>query len=204
VVKNDSELIKDIKDSNSADSFEELAGRHANLYYKICQKYYSAFKASGITPEDVFAEKDYTIYRSAMTFDPSKKTKFSTWLGNYTKYSCLNMLKKNSKYISCEITWEDSGETATSLLDKYVSENSSYEDPTQEIRERVFHILEKVKDKRIYEIFKLRYAPEERKKMTWKNIAKRLGISAQTAINLHSKGTDIVSQKINSDYPDIL
>jgi RNA polymerase sigma factor (sigma-70 family) len=151
----------------------------------------------------VFAEKDYTMYKAAMTYNPERKTKFSTWLGNYTKYSCLNILKKNSKYVSHEIKPEE-GESPTSLLDKYVSENSGYEDPAEEIRERVFCILEKVKDKRIHEIFKLRYAPEERKKMTWKRIAKRLDISAQTAINLHSKGTKIVSQKINSDYPDIL
>ena len=34
----------------------------------------------------------------------SKKTKYSTWLGNYTRYHCLNLLnaRKNQNFISIE------------------------------------------------------------------------------------------------------
>lgn len=196
----DIDLIEDIKENNSDESFSKLSERHSNLYYKICQKYSSAFKASGIAPEDVFAEKDYTMWKSVMSFNPHKKCKFSTWLGNYTKYSCLNILKKSSKYVSYELPNENG--SSTSQLDKH-----AIYDPDrslQDMEEQIFLILEKMKDKRVYKIFKLRYAPEEQKKMTWKNIAKRLDISAQTAINLHSKGLNVISKKIDSDHPDVL
>jgi len=188
----DQELIQDVKENGSSKSFILLSERHSNLYYKICQKYTAAFMASGIPPEDVFAEKDYTLYRSVITFNPDKGAKYSTWLGNYTKYSCLNFLKKNSKQANFK-----SDEQTQFFLDKQYIENQ----PTDYsgFREHVFSIIEKMKDKRIKQIFELRYDPKEQKKMTWKNIAKKLEISAQTAINLHSKGIKLISKKIDSE-----
>ena len=200
MTEQDIELIEDIKENNSDESFNKLSERHSNLYYKICQKYSSAFRASGIAPEDVFAEKDYTMWKSVMSFNPHKKCKFSTWLGNYTKYSCLNILKKSSKYVSYEA--EDGEGGSISQLDKHAvyDPNRSFQD----MEEQIFLILKRMKDKRVHKIFRLRYDPREQKKMTWKNIAKELDISAQTAINLHSKGLDVISKKIDSDHPDIL
>ena len=186
----DQELIQDIKENSSSKSFLILSERHSNLYYKICQKYTAAFLASGIAPEDVFAEKDYTLYKSVLTFNPTKGAKYSTWLGNYTKYSCLNFLKKNSKQANFE-----SSEQTEYFLDKQILENQPVDH--SDFREHVFSIINNVKDKRVKKIFDLRYDPKEQKKMTWKAIAKKLNISAQTAINLHSKGIKLISKKIN-------
>ena len=134
-----------------------------------------------------------------MSFNPHKKCKFSTWLGNFTKYSCLNILKRSSKYVSYEVPTEN---VSASQLDKLAADIPDRSGV--DLQEQIFQILRKMKDKRIYKIFELRYAPERQKKMTWKNIAKKLNISAQTAINLHSKGISTISKKINSDYADVL
>jgi RNA polymerase sigma factor (sigma-70 family) len=185
----DAELIKDIKENNSSDSFIELSNRHSKLFYKICQKYHAAFLNSGISPEDVHQEKDHTIYKSIITFNPDKKTKFSTWLGNYTKYSCLNFLKKNAKYA----TFEDCKKIEY-FLDKHASDNDAPD--YSGLLERVYEILESSSDDRIYKIFKLRYDLGDRKKATWKTIAKKIDVSAQTAINLHNKGIKIICKKM--------
>lgn len=58
-------------------------------------------------------------------------------------------------------------------------------------------LLDSLKDKRIKQIFSLRYL-EESNKIRWKSIASRMNISVQTAINLHSKGVRVLSGKINS------
>ena len=146
-MQEDIDLIEDIKENNSDESFNELSERHSKLYYKICQKYTSAFKASGIAPEDVFAEKDYTIYKSVMSFNPHKKCKFSTWLGNFTKYSCLNILKRSSKYVSYEVPTENGSASQLDKLAADIPDRSGVD-----LQEQIFQILRKMKDKRIYQI----------------------------------------------------
>ena len=189
-MQSDLELIKDIKENNSSQSFIELSSRHSNLFYKICQKYHAAFVSSGISPNDIHQEKDHTIYKSILSYDPTRKTKFSTWLGNYTKYSCLNYLKKNSRYK----VLEDS-QKIEFFLEKHASENKTPD--YSALREEVFTILEEVSDKRILKIFELRYDTTRQKKLTWKDISKKIDVSAQTAINLHNKGIKILSRKVN-------
>ena len=192
----DIDLIKDVKDNNSSDSFIELSNRHSKLFYKICQKYNAAFISSGISPEDIHQEKDHTIYKSIISYNPDKKTKFSTWLGNYTKYSCLNYLKKNAKYA----TFEDCKKIEY-FLDKHSAENA----PTDYsgLMERVNEILSSSTDLRILKIFKMRYDPTQQKKATWKSIARKINVSAQTAINLHNKGLNIISKKMGGKSNDI-
>jgi hypothetical protein len=48
--------------------------------------------ASGTHPEDISSDKDYLIYKSAVSYNPTKKIKFSTWLGNQVRYYCLNKI----------------------------------------------------------------------------------------------------------------
>ena len=56
---NDTDLIIKIKENCCDDSFKELTDRHANLYYKICQKYLPTLKQMGVTPDDVFNDMEY-------------------------------------------------------------------------------------------------------------------------------------------------
>ncbi len=64
-------------------------------------------------------------------------------------------------------------------------------------REYVLNILLQIKDKRIVEVFKLRYFSGDSKK-TWNSVSRKLDISIQTAINLHQKGIGILRNKIKS------
>ena len=96
---NDNELINKIKEQNCEDSLKTLTLRHENLYYKICHRYAPTLRASGISPEDLFEDKALVIYKAVETFDPSRKAKFSTWLGNYSRYHCLNYIQNNTKYL---------------------------------------------------------------------------------------------------------
>ena len=62
------------------------------------------------------------------------------------------------------------------------------------------NILSEMKDKRIKKVFGMRYFSETRKsKLAWSEIGRQLGISTQTAINLHDKGAKMVRNKIESN-----
>jgi len=180
-------LANEVKEKDCENSLVELIGRHSNLCYNICQKYMPVMHASGIFVDDVLGDKDYIIYHSAKTFDPTRKTKFSTWLGNQVRYHCLNKINKNKKYVTTE------DQELSFLIDK----DGEIED-TAELRDYISDLLSKIKDKRIKQIFEFRYFSNE-EKMTWTAVAKKINVSSQTAINLHNRGLSILKKRMKKD-----
>ena len=68
-------------------------------------------------------------------------------------------------------------------------ENSSY----------IFNLLGQIKDKRINEIFKLRYFDGNGHKLKpWKDISQKLNISIPSVISLHNQGKILLYNKMNS------
>jgi RNA polymerase sigma factor (sigma-70 family) len=187
--KTDSQLTKKLKRDGCEQSFLELCRRYENVYYKICQKYRYALIKAGVQPEDVFAEKDLIVLKCALTFDPSRKTKFSTWLGNYAKFTCLNFV--NSKKFIFNADTEE--------LHSFMEEaqyTSDIQDFTEEAK-IALKILNELQDERIKKIFKMRYFRDKKKDGTWKKISEELGMSIQTAINLHKKGLRLLKNRLN-------
>ena len=89
---NDNELVIKVKRKGCEESLKLLIQRHSPLCFDVCKKYSAALNSKGIDINDVTGEKEYLIYKSVLSFDPTKKTKFSTWLGNQMRYHCLNTL----------------------------------------------------------------------------------------------------------------
>jgi RNA polymerase sigma factor (sigma-70 family) len=191
--KTDSQLVKMVKATADNDAFNEICDRYQNIFYKICQKYVIPLTASGVNPQDIFDEKNYIIFHCINTFKANKKTKLSTWIGNYARYLCLNSI--NARRFILPTTDEEMQkyvEDSQSVQDYFsVSNNSSVDDCNY-----IYGILSQLKDCRIKEIFKHRYC--EGKKTIWAKVAKKMGISTQTAINLHNKGLNLLKKKIKN------
>jgi RNA polymerase sigma factor (sigma-70 family) len=181
--KEDNELIKEVKNIGCNESFKELLNRHSNLYYKICQKYLPTLKRMGVNSDDVLNDKEYVFFKSLTSFQPDKKTKFSTWLGNFTRYHCLNYINTYKKYSTQELFEEL--EATPSV-------------PRADGAEYIYSILSQLKDERIIKVYRMRYENNGDKKATWSNIAKKMKISTQTAINLHARGKKMIKKKIES------
>ena len=136
-------------------------------------------------------EKNFIIYKSVLTYNPDKKTKFSTWLGNFTRYYCLNAINSQKKYVPMEDELLNSiREKETEEVDTSLTEN--------EMQEYVVNILSSMKDERIKKVFMLRYFSDFNKKNTWVEIGKKMKVSPQTAINLHNRGRLMIAKKINT------
>ena len=185
----DRKLVLNIKNKSCEDSIKKLIEKHSPPCYKILQKFYPSLSKVGYTKDDVFNERYYLIYKSVMTFNPSKKTKYSTWLGNYTRYHCLNMLNSR-KQPTVSIEEEN--------IKNMILKESEAEVRTNNTKEYVSHILEEMSDKRIKDIYMMRYFAKDGKKKTWKQIAKTLGVSSQTVINIHNKAKGILKTKLKS------
>ena len=105
---------------------------------------------NSFSPE-MYKEMNVLIYQSVISFNPDKKVKFSTWLGNQTRYFCLNILNKSSKRIrllmvDCKdvdvIAYNDV--EPSSLID------------SGDVRDYIFNILDQMKDERIKKNFERR------------------------------------------------
>ena len=187
----DNQLIWRVKRKSCDESLLELTRRHSKLYYKICHKYFP-FKTGAFNKkvEDLLGHKDGVIYEAVDSYKPSKKVKFSTWLGNFVRYRCLNYLNKNSRFVDVESDTLD-------FLTNAKSEELFNKDKDNETVDFVLNLISQFTDKRIKKIFQLRYFAKSDQKMTWIRIGKELDISAQTAINLHNKGKDIIRKKMS-------
>ena len=179
----DSELVNNIKNNQKAeDCLQELIGRHTGIYLDIVNKY----TQNGNTTNklDLIDEKDYNIYQAALKYKDDKGTKFPTFLGNETKWICLN--KHNKKKKEPQLSIEDIKESDI-LEDKNVKIKSE----DLEIFSEAIKFSKNNKDKRVEKIFEMRYITGERNRvMPWKKISEELNMSIQGCINIHNSAIE--------------
>jgi RNA polymerase sigma factor (sigma-70 family) len=190
--KTDLALVKSVRKHGDNESFNEICRRYENVFYKICQKYVTPLQVSGINPQDIFDEKNFIILHCVNTYKSGKKTKLSTWIGNYARYLCLNSI--NARRFILPSSDDD---IKRHIEESQTAQNYTQSHSTEEDYKYIVNILEQLRDERINEIFRLRYFSE--KKMIWAKIACKMGISTQTAINLHNRGIELLRRKIKSD-----
>jgi len=187
--KDELKLIKKIKDLNCNESFVELSKGYDNFYYSVAQKYSSALIKAGMNSEDIKSEKDFILHKAVKSFDAKQKTKFSTWFCNCVKYHFLNYINSNKKYILSE----------DKKIDFFNNKDIVFStDKNNETLDYLSSLLSSLKDERIKKVYELRYFSGEEKLATWNSIAKKIGVSTQTAINLHEKTGLFLKNKILS------
>lgn len=187
--KEDLKIVKKIKSDNCNESFIKLSTSYENFYFSIAKKYTPALLKMGMSKEDIKSEQYFILYKAISSFDAKQKTKFSTWFCNCARYHFLNYINSNKKYLISEEKSVDFFHNKDILL--AVDKNS-------EMLDYLNSILSSLKDKRIYDVYKMRYFSNENKLTTWNKIAKKLGMSTQTAINLHEKARPFLKNKIQS------
>ena len=186
----DSKLISDIKNSSLPDkTLKILIDKHFPMFLNLYKKYSSALNASGINKEDLFKEKDYIVYKSVLSYDEKKGSKFSTWLYNQFRFEFLNQINKKDNLLPME----------DASLNYLIDSKSTFQNTIdyKHTNDYIFSLLESLSDKRISRIYQLRYF-HHKKLMPWSKIGKELNISTQTAINLHNKGMSFIKNKIIS------
>lgn len=186
----DERLALNVANNNCGESLKVLIDKHSALCYNICNKYSATLNSRGVSFADILKEREYIIYKAALSFKPDRKAKFSTWLGNFARYHCLNLINEKKNHFCVE------DKELHYHIDKESLSAVETENP-KELKDFALNILKQLKDKRIIKVFELRYFSNEGK-VTWSKISKRMNISIQTAINLHERGRLILSKKIKS------
>lgn len=186
----DLELVELVKKSSSSEAFCEICKRYEDIFYNVCQKFTYKLINAGLSADDIFEEKNTIILHCISTYDPSKKAKLGTWIGNYARYLCLNSI--NDRRFILPSTEEDLiKRQEESLIFATEEKDTRREDEINE----VLSLISQIKDKRITQILKYRYGGD--KKMIWSDIAKIMGISTQTVISYHNAGIKYLRRRVN-------
>lgn len=193
----DVELIHGLRDNDdSGDCLMELVSRHSGIYVSMVNNY-SPNSNSSIASfkNELISDKNYYIYQAALKYDESKNTKFSTYLGNETRWMCLNMYNKN-KYKNFREIFLDQPEV------KQIPEEEEYDNKiiSKEFLDKVISMIDNYKDKRVSKIFNMRYIDPSTNKVTpWKQIGEHLNLSIQGCINIHNKTISKIKKELSKD-----
>ena len=179
----DLQLVDNIKkDKKTEDCLQELIGRHTGIYLDIVNKY--TLNGNTTNRLDLIDEKDYNIYQAALKYEGDRGTKFPTFLGNETKWICLNKFNKRKR--DPQLSIDDVKESDILHPKKEKIKKEDLEVFSEAIKLSKVH-----KDKRVEKIFEMRYITGEKNKvMPWKKISEELNMSIQGCINIHNSAVE--------------
>lgn len=177
-MEKDLPLIERIQETRDEKSLRELIEMHSGIYIDMVNKYMPD-SIGEENKEDILSDKDFCIYDAALRFKTNKNTKFSTYLGNLTKWKCQNIFTKYSKFGYHSLDDEPQNEISIDFDIVGIEQ--------EEALARVYAAIEHIEDERARKIFRLRYQSSKSKLTPWKKIAKELDMSIQGCINIHNK-----------------
>jgi RNA polymerase sigma factor (sigma-70 family) len=188
-------LIQKAK-SGDNDSMVEIIKRHSGICVNVYKKYINIPNLSGCISDDIVSSKDFVIYNSVKTYDPSQGSKFSTWLANQMRYYCLNTINKSSKLVPTEDT------LLNNIIEKkHNDESILYEkdekEKEKEKLESVKKTLASLENKKIKECIERIYFSKEGNKKTYTQVAKEMSVTVQTVINWHNKFLKLIKNIYN-------
>jgi RNA polymerase sigma factor (sigma-70 family) len=186
--KTDLYLAEQVKQKSCNDSLKELISRHSGICFSIGRKFSSnpAFNLNELTDN-----KDWIMYTSAVSFDPTKGSKFSTWLANQVKFYCLNLQNKTSRYV----------DTEADVMEYLVNERYNLgimNENKKEIINAIQDILGQIKDENIKNAIHYRYFHDKNKILNYCEIGKILNVTPQTVLNWHNKFINLAKKKLTS------
>lgn len=182
-------LINKIKKQNDNCSLQVLINRHSGIYMNIVNRIISD-SCDFINKADVIADKDYTIYNAALKFNPDLNVKFPTYLGNETRWKCLNLYNKNKKRKEDPLEYSEN--------DKEISSNFVIDLENNEILKKIYELANSHEDKRVKKILDMRYGSDYNKLTPWNSISKSLKMSIQGCINIHNKFIEQTKKEIEN------
>ncbi len=183
----DIELVKTVNDLTAPQdirgkAFAELADRHTGIYVKIASQY-SGF-SDKINLDELKDDKQYNMYKWIIKYDADRNMKVGTYIGEMTKYLCLNLLSQTPDQVPLE----------------QVAERAAAPAPIgQSTTEQEIQILEKkapVSDPEFWRIFRARHSGEKPK--AWREIGREMNMTHEWARQIYQRYIPRVQETINT------
>lgn len=191
----DTQLTFNLKNDFEAEkSLQELVDRHSGIFLDIVNSYIPN-NSPTCHKQDIINDLQYYIYNAGLKYDENRGAKFSTFLGNETKWLCLNQHHKNKKYLLA------ASPESEFLLDKKIEEPEEEQEHNPHLNEnllsKIFDIIDRHPDPRVRKIFRIRYLQPEFNKLTpWQKVGTELKMSIQGCINIHNAAIKVIRKNL--------
>jgi len=147
----DLKLIENVQsDVDVQNSLTQLIGRHSGIYLDMVNVYASR-NSPFIDYEDLIKDKDFKIYQAAKNYNPERGAKFSTYLGNETKWMCLNLYNRNKRRPAFQSEFLENLSSVEEMEIDSISESIK-----SDLFDKVLSIIKDHPDKRVEKIFKIK------------------------------------------------
>jgi RNA polymerase sigma factor (sigma-70 family) len=188
----DIHLINNLQNQvNIERSLNELVNRHSGIYLDMVNTY-SCPNNPFIDYNELIQDKEYRIYNAAIKFDETKGAKFSTFLGNETKWMCLNIYNKNKRRPCLNSEFIENMPQDNELECDTITESIK-----EDLFKRVLNIIKDHPDDRVEKIFEMRYIVGYKNKvMSWKQIGEEMKLSIQGCINIHNNALNHIQKEL--------
>jgi RNA polymerase sigma factor (sigma-70 family) len=187
----DLDLIFLVKNESDDHAFEELLCRHTGIYLNTLHKY-APKNSELINRDELIEDTQSNIYDAIVNYDPERGAKFSTYLGNSTRWRCLNTVNKNKKKPTLSIDFDA---TLSHTLENCSEESFVKNLTEQETCNIIDSEIRKSSDPRIKTIFSMRYFKDNNKLTSWRLIAEKLNLSIQGTIDIHDRFLEKIKKK---------
>jgi RNA polymerase sigma factor (sigma-70 family) len=184
----DETLIKKVIENQCNDSLKELVDRHSGMIFNIGKKY---CQSCSLDLNELNDNKYWIVFNAAKSFNSTKGSKFSTWLGNQIRFFCLNFKNKNSKLIPIE----------NDHLEYFIniSAKNSQHSNQKEIVNTIIDLFNQISDPNTKDAIYYRYFYNKDRILNYSEIAKILNVTPQTVLNWHNKFISFAKKKLTSN-----
>ena len=183
----DETLIKNVINKQCNESLKELVNRHSGIIFNIGKKYCSS---CNLDIGELNDNRYWIVFNAAKTFNDTKGSKFSTWLGNQVRFFCLNYKNKNSKLIPIE----------NEHLEFFINNFSKNDEKVnqKEVINTIVDLFNQISDPNTKNAIYYRYFYNKERILNYSEIADILKVTPQTVLNWHNKFVDFAKKKLTN------
>ena len=183
----DGTLIKNVINKQCNESLKELVNRHSGIIFNIGKKYCSS---CNLDISELNDNRYWIVFNAAKTFNDTKGSKFSTWLGNQVRFFCLNYKNKNSKLIPIE----------NEHLEFFINNFSKNDEKVnqKEVINTIIDLFNQISDPNTKNAIYYRYFYNKERILNYSEIADILKVTPQTVLNWHNKFVDFAKKKLTN------
>ena len=183
----DEALIKNVINKQCNESLKELVNRHSGIIFNIGKKYCSS---CNLDIGELNDNRYWIVFSAAKTFNATKGSKFSTWLGNQVRFFCLNYKNKNSKLIPIE----------NEHLEFFINNFSKNDEKVnqKEVIHTIIDLFNQISDPNTKNAIYYRYFYNKERILNYSEIADILKVTPQTVLNWHNKFVDFAKKKLTN------
>jgi RNA polymerase sigma factor (sigma-70 family) len=183
----DEALIKNVINKQCNESLKELVNRHSGIIFNIGKKYCNS---CNLDINELNDNRYWIVFNSAKTFNNTKGSKFSTWLGNQVRFFCLNYKNKNSKFVPIE----------DEHLEFFINNFSKNDEKVnqKEVINTIIDLFNQISDPNTKNAVYYRYFYNKERILNYSEIADILNVTPQTVLNWHNKFVDLAKKKLTN------